>query len=236
MILTKTLAQRLSFVSLFLLANLIFAPSILAKDLTAEFDQKHKLCLERIAVDADLAFEEAMIWRDDGGGRRAKHCEAMALFALGQKEEAAYRLDSLAQSSDAGTPAMRADYYLEAANFWLFSENSKKAYDSTTAGLELQKDSVELRIARARAYALLGRYADAEIDLTNALRYQPTHAAALRYRADARRKQGNLQFAKSDIEAALRSDPTSVETAIVRGEINEAMRLEQVGTVLPTQE
>jgi len=195
-----------------------------AEDLTARFDTKHKTCLEQIAVDADQAFEEAMAWRDDGGGRRAKHCEAMALFALGQKEEAAFRLDTLAKAPDGGSPAMRAGYYLEAANFWLFARNTQKAYDSTTAGLKIQMQSIDLRIARARAYALLERYNDAEIDLTNALRIEPTHAGALRYRADARRHLGKLRLAKSDIEAALRADPNSVETAIVRGEINEALR------------
>ena len=85
--------------------------------------------------------------------------------------------------------------------------------------------SRDTAVARARAYALLKRYNDAEIDLTNALRIEPTHASALRYRADARRHQGNLSLAKSDIEAALRADPNSVETAILRGEINEALRL-----------
>lgn len=202
-----------------------FPQSVSAEDLTARFDAKHKACLEQIAVDADEAFEHAMAWRDDGGGRRAKHCEAMALFALGQKEEAAYRLDTLAQAADGGSPAMRAGYYLEAANFWLMAQNTQKAYDSTTAGLKLQRESIDLRIARARAYALLGRYNDAEIDLTNALRISPMHAGALRYRADARRHLGNLSLAKSDIEAALRADPNSVETAVLRGEINEALRL-----------
>ena len=50
---------------------------------TKALDQRHKDCLEQIGQDADLAFEEAMIWRDQGGGRRSRHCEAMALFALG---------------------------------------------------------------------------------------------------------------------------------------------------------
>ena len=30
-----------------------------------------------------------MIWQDEGGGRRAKHCVAMSLFALGHEVEAA---------------------------------------------------------------------------------------------------------------------------------------------------
>lgn len=195
-----------------------------ADNLTDEFDNKHKICLERIAVDADLAYEEAMIWRDEGGGRRAKHCEAMALFGVGQTEEAAYRLNQLAKAPDGGTPQMRADFYSEAANFWLLANLPKEAYASATAGLKVSESHIDLRIARARAYALLGHYDYAETDLTSVLVFDPTHAGALRYRADTRRQLGRLNEAKIDIENSLKADPTVVETALLRGEINEDLR------------
>ena len=188
------------------------------------FDLKHKKCLERITEDPDMAFEEAMIWRADGGGRRAKHCEAMALFAVGHKEEAAFRLDKLAASSQGGTQDMRADYYSEAANLWLVANLPKEAYRSASNGLELRQSHIPLRIARARAYALLGKYDFAETDLTSALVFDSDNAEALRFRADARRNLGQLDAAKRDIDAALMADPTSVETALVRGEIIEALR------------
>lgn len=195
-----------------------------ADNLTSQFDSKHKTCLERIAQDSELAYEEAMIWRDNGGGRRAKHCEAMALFGLGQTEEAAYRLNQLAKASDGGTPQMRADFYTEAANFWLLANLPKEAYASSTAGLKLVNSHIDLRIARARAYALLGHYDYAETDLTSVLVFDNTHAGALRYRADARRHLGKLDAAKIDIENSLTADPTIIETALLRGEINEAIR------------
>ncbi len=207
------------------LGTVFLAPAISAGDLTERFDQKHKTCLERIAVDADLAFEEAMIWQTDGGGRRARHCVAMALFALGHKEEAARRLDTLAQSVDAGNPAMRADFYAEAADFWLMSNAPDAAYTSASAGLDLKKDHTALRIARARAYALQGRYDFAEIDLTSALAFEPDHSGALRYRADARLEQGKIYNALADIERALDIDPESIETALLRGKIREKIRL-----------
>lgn len=202
----------------------IAAPSF-AADLTAEFDARHKTCLERIADDADLAFEEAMIWRGEGGGRRAKHCEAMALFALGHSEEAARRLDLLADAPDGGTNEMRTDYRAEAANFWLMANQPHQAYDSATAGLELNEDDVSLRIARARAYALLERYDYAEIDLTSALVFEPENAEALRFRADARFKNDDFDGALADIEKSLHSNPNSVETALLRGRIKEAIRI-----------
>lgn len=202
-----------------------FAMAAYADNLTAQFDARHEACIKAIASDADTAYENAMIWRDEGGGRRARHCEAMALFAVGHKEEAAFRLSKLAKSPDGGTVDMRADFYAESANFWLIANNPLEAYTAATSGLDLKETHLDLRISRARAYALLGRYDYAEIDLTSVISLDPNHAGALRYRADARRNQGKLDAAKIDIEKSLLANPTSVETAIVRGEINEAIRL-----------
>ena len=204
--------------------SLISTPSV-AADLTAEFDARHKICLEDIAVDAQGAYEKALQWQDQGGGRRAKHCVAMALFALGHEDEAAFRLDSLAAGADGGSTETRVKHYAEASNFWLSANEPEKAYASASAGLKLEYDHLDLRIARARAYALSGRYDYAETDLTSVLTLDPAHAAALRYRADARFKQDRAEEALIDIEAALDIDPTSVDTALLRGQIREAIRL-----------
>ena len=207
--------------------SLISTASV-AADLTAEFDARHKVCLEDIAVDAQEAYEKALQWQDIGGGRRAKHCVAMALFALGHEDEAAFRLDALASGPDGGSDSTRVKHYAEAANFWLASNEADRAYASASAGLKLEYDHLDLRIARARAYALSGRYDYAETDLTSVLTLDPNHAAALRYRADSRFKQDKTDAALRDIEAALRVDPTSVETALLRGQIREAIRLAEV--------
>lgn len=192
---------------------------------TKALDQRHKDCLEQIGQDADLAFEEAMIWRDQGGGRRSRHCEAMALFALGHEKEAASRLDELAESQDGGSEAMRLNFRAEAANFWLAAGDAEQAYASATAGLDYDENSAPLRIARARAHVMNGEIEEAEDELDRIIASQPDHAEALRYRADARMRQGRLNGALDDIEASLKADPTSVETALLRGRIREAIRL-----------
>lgn len=192
---------------------------------TQALDQRHKACLEKIAEDQDQAFEEAMIWRDQGGGRRARHCEAMALFALGHEKEAAKRLDELAEGRDGGSEAMRLNFRSEAANFWLAAGDADQAYASATAGLEYDEDSALLRIARARAHVMKGEISEAEDELDQIIAHEPDHAGALRYRADARLRQGRLTGALDDIEASLKADPTSVETALLRGRIREAIRL-----------
>ena len=185
-------------------------------------------------MDADKAYEDAMAWRNDGGSRRARHCEAMALFALGHKEEAAHRLDQLGGMVGILSPKMRKNYYLEAANFWLMSEETAKAYESATAGLKIDEQDSDLRIARARVYALLDRYKDSETDLTNALVFDHNNSAALRYRADARLKLGKLDLAKADIDRAMLAEPNSVETALVRGRVIEAIRISKLPAPVET--
>ena len=219
------MTRHFSHVACLLGGFLLFSTPSLATDLTTEFESRHKTCLESIADDAQTAFETAMQWRDQGGGRRAKHCVAMALFALGHEEEAAFRLDALAAGADGGPKETRVKHYSEAANFWLTANEADKAYASASAGLKLKYDHLDLRIARARAYALSGRYDYAETDLTSVLTLDPARADALRYRADARFKLEKIEDAQADIEASLDLDPTSVETALLRGQIREAVRL-----------
>ena len=60
-----------------------FGNAAFAADLTDEFDTKHKACLERIAEDNALAFEEAMIWQDEGGGRRASR---LSCYGIGWRD------------------------------------------------------------------------------------------------------------------------------------------------------
>lgn len=214
---------RIFLISLSFAASLM-ASTVFASDRTEELDKRHKDCLERIAMDQELALEEAMIWRDQGGGRRARHCEAMALFALGHEDEAAHRLDQLASGADGGSDVMRSNFRLEAANFWLAAAEAEKAKASVMAGLEYETNHTPLRISLARAEALAERYDAAEDELDKVISLEPGHAEALRYRADIRMRQGRLAGAKDDIEASLMSDPESVETALLRGHINEAIR------------
>lgn len=190
-----------------------------------DFDDRHEACLQAIGADADTAYEDALIWKNDGGGRRAEHCVAMALYALGHVEEAAHRIEQQANDIGTGTPQMRADRYTEAADFWLASGDSESAYRAASAALNLAPEHLAARLTRARTYAKMERWEFAQTDLTSALTYHPGNAKALRYRADARRRLGNFDGALKDIEQSMRAEPGSVESALVRGEIREAIRL-----------
>mgnify|MGYP000728280120 CR=1 FL=1 len=193
--------------------------------LDVNFTAKHEACLEKIADDASEAYEDALIWQSQGGGRRARHCVAMALFALGHEDEGAFRLEKLAKSPDGGTPAMRAGYYVESADMWMSAGMPKNALMATEKGLKVSKKHTDLLIAKARAQAALDKWMEAEKTLNTVLSAEPTNARALRYRADARRRIGKLDLALMDIENAAILDSKNIDVYVVRGEIKEAIRL-----------
>ncbi len=197
--------------------------AVFAQDV--DFDVRHEQCLEKIADDAETAYEDAMVWQSHGGGRRARHCVAKALFALGHAGEAAGRLEKLAKAPDGGTPTMRAGFYAEATDFWLEAEEPHKALAASSAGLKIARSDLDLRILRARAYGALGRWDYSETDLTSALAFHPNNARALRYRAGAYLQQGDLTKAKADIDASIQAGDTNIDTLLMRGKINEAIRL-----------
>ena len=218
--------SALSIAALLLAASPLSAHANPVLDPDTGFDVRHKLCLEAIAEDAEAAFETAMTWVGRGGGHRARHCEAMALFTLGQEEEAGYRLDTLVAElpADGGREVekLRRNYSVEAAQSWLQAGRLDHAWQSATTALEIEPAHAPARITRARIYFALDRIADAETDLTSVLAFHPEHAEALRFRADARLRQGELEDALEDAELSLSLEPT-VETALIRGHIREAM-------------
>ncbi|PHR92613.1 MAG: hypothetical protein COA69_07195 [Robiginitomaculum sp.] len=201
-----------------------------AKLETLDFDARHKACLEQIAQDEELALEEAMIWQSQGGGRRARHCVAMALSASGHPDEGALRLEKLAKAPDGGSPPMRAGFYVEAADLWLEAQQPRKAIETATVGLKIAAAHIDLYIVRARAYAALERWDFAETDLSSALAYVPDDPRALRYRADARLQKGKLDLAQADIHKAVALDGENIDILLVRGKIIEAIRLETLKT------
>ena len=200
-----------------------FAERVLDPD--ASFDARHAACLRTIASDAELAYETAMVWQSRGGGFRADHCAAMALFTLGHEGEAARRLETLSEQfpdTDADMRRRKVGFLSEAAQSWLQAGEPNKAWDAASAVLELEPSDALARITRARVYFTRDRFADAETDLTSTLVFHPDHAEALRYRADARLKLGKLDAALEDAEASLAIAP-DVDTALIRGHIRQAM-------------
>ncbi|MCZ6453449.1 MAG: hypothetical protein O6909_04325, partial [Alphaproteobacteria bacterium] len=63
--------------------------------------QAYQGCMALARAKPAEGFEAAIAWRDEGGGPPARHCTAIALVGLGQLDEAAQRLEDLAQNMGA---------------------------------------------------------------------------------------------------------------------------------------
>src|SRR5258708_13928239 len=74
----------------------------LARAAPADRDREYGDCLRQVDKDAAAAFETSNSWAERGGGYAARHCGALALFRMGQYEQAAMRLEQLASDMTPG--------------------------------------------------------------------------------------------------------------------------------------
>ena len=179
-------------------------------------------CLKRSERYPEDALEMAMNALVDGADPMAEHCAAVALVGLKQYEEAARRLDALAQKGSAGDAEMRAEILNQAGNAWLLAGQAVFASDSFTAAIILMPGESLYLIDRARASAVQKKWAQAETDLSAALVAEPGNVEALVLRSSARRAMRNLQGAKGDVTQALLLEPENIEALAERGLIRAA--------------
>ncbi|MDD9878940.1 MAG: hypothetical protein OXR84_16020, partial [Magnetovibrio sp.] len=129
---------------------------------------RYHACLAKADKDPKDAFEDAIQWRDEGGGPPAEHCAASALIVLGLFADAARRLEDLAQriKEDA---AFKGQILGQAGQAWLMADNAGRAEAVATAAIGLRPGDIELLIDRAQARAQLADYKLAVADLNAAL-------------------------------------------------------------------
>ena len=174
-------------------------------------------CIAAVDKKPDDAFEQALIWRDHGGGLPAEHCAALALIGLRQPGEAGARLDAMAVRPDAGSPAERAALLDQAGNAWMLADQADNAEASLSAALKVTPRDPDLWIDRARARALKMDWTGAEADLTSALTFDKTKPETFVLRSSALSALGRNDEARANIDAALRIDPTFPEALVERG-------------------
>jgi len=178
--------------------------------------QRYGECLKRADTRPKEAFEDAIAWRDMGGGPPAEHCAATALIQLGLFADAAKRLEDLARRINK-TPDFKADLLGQAAQAWLLAERPGPAAALATAALNLDPDSIELRIDRAQARAATGDFHGAISDLNQALARNPRRYDALTFRSSAKRRLKNNTGALTDVNAALAIKSNHPEALLERG-------------------
>ncbi|NKB50558.1 MAG: tetratricopeptide repeat protein [Alphaproteobacteria bacterium] len=156
-------------------------------------------------------FEAAIAWRDEGGGPPARHCTAIALVGLGQLDEAAQRLEKLAQNMNGFGAKERAAVLDQAAQVWLRLGDGTRAYAALTAALKLDDSNSALWVRRGEVLARAGEYWDAIDDFGQALDRDSGTLDALIFRAAAYRLLEVPDLAADDLTRALALDPSNPE-------------------------
>lgn len=208
-------------------------------------------CMKLVDMAPKRAYELATEWRDNGGGIPSEHCRALALFTLGDYEQAAGLLEELSrraaqqarqpdaaslQQDEDGSPlpapkpvpaSLAADLLAQAGNAWLMAEQHEKAFAVLSDALaESGGDanrSAEILIDRARARVEMGNVEAAVSDLDQAIKLGGPSAEALAYRAAAHRARSAFASARADIDQALALDPQSPEALLESGNLNSSI-------------
>ncbi len=181
-----------------------------------EYDQ----CLSMLRNDPEGAAAFADAWEATGGGEGAKHCAALALLGVGEPEQAARRLEDLANRSR-GTAAARAAVLGQAGQAWLMAGEAGNALAATTMALTLAPDDTDLLVDRSVALGTLSRFADALQDLDRVVQLDPDRAEAHVYRAAALRHLDRVPEAEQAVARALTLTPDNAEALLERGIIRQ---------------
>jgi tetratricopeptide (TPR) repeat protein len=177
-------------------------------------------CMAMLGSDPAGANTFADAWEATGGGEGATHCHALAQIALGDVEDGAEMLETLAAKSHA-TAVARASVYGQADQAWLLAGEADRAYAAATLALSLSSDDPDLLIDRATAAIALARWDDAADDVTRALEIDSKRPDALVLRGVARRQMGHLDLAQDDIDRAFALDPENPEAFLERGVLRQ---------------
>ncbi len=176
-------------------------------------------CVALIETDADAAFDDAIAWRDLGGGEPARHCAALALVALKLYTEAAERLESLARDMTDAPPDVRARVLAQGGQARIAAQDYSGAVATLSAALELAPASAELLVDRAQALAGAANYFTAIDDLDRAIELAPDHIDARVFRATAYRMVDAPELAREDLEVVLAADPGHIDALLERGNL-----------------
>lgn len=183
---------------------------------TIDHAARYADCMAAVQDNPELAFEKGLTWQGLGGGAAAAHCIGAALFGLERFEQAAVRLEDLAQRAVVG-PSVKADILAQASRAWMHVGNLDHADDLATAAITLTPENPRFYVYRAEIAASADRLSDALDDLDLAVTIDPLNVDALTFRASALRQTNQAVHALRDAETALTFAPNHPEALLEYG-------------------
>lgn len=196
---------------------LFFLPARAAPTEIENGDRTYEKCTRLAHKDPDAALEAALGWQDWGGGNAAHHCGAVALFNLGQFQQAAKRFQTVAEAMADAPLADRAAMLAQAGTAWFRADQLERAHAAHTAALKLAPGNLEILIDRAMTLGAAKNYWEAIDDLNRVIEADPDRTDALILRASAYRFVDALPLAQEDVSAAFRLAPKRPEVLLEYG-------------------
>ena len=142
---------------------------------------------------------------------------------LGKYDQAAMRLEALAEALGPGGKVQPAAVWAQAANVWLLGGYPDQALAAIDRGLSLEPERAPLLVDRARVLGELGRPAEALADLDRALALDANDDDAHAFRASALRQLGRLEEALTAADAALKLNADNPSARLERGMVRMQM-------------
>ncbi|WP_109109800.1 tetratricopeptide repeat protein [Azospirillum sp. TSO35-2] len=190
-----------------------------AADPGPDRNRELQACATKAEGNPDGALADAKRWQDQGGGDRARLCQALALFHKGDFKAAGAQMEALVPTMGKDDPRAAASLLGRAGWAWLRAGDQGRAEKLYSAALDKAPGDVDLLIDRAFARAEGERFWDAITDLDAALGKDPKRADAYLYRASAHKALSNYRQALADIDQALELKPGDPEAVLLRGNV-----------------
>lgn len=187
--------------------------------------QDYDTCVGMVSGDAEAALDYARDWEAAVGPKAlaARHCEALALSALGRHQDAAIAMSevALAMESSNAPASDRAEAFAQVADAWSLADNEKRARVAIDQALALDPNADYL-MQRANIRALAKDWEGVRLDTGKVLAELPTTVDALALRATAYRNLGGLEAALEDVNRALEIAPHNLSALLERGRVKAA--------------
>jgi tetratricopeptide (TPR) repeat protein len=185
--------------------------------------KRYERCVDLATGDPKAGEAEAMKWRGEGGGHRAKQCLALAYANQERWDSAAAAFEEAAREAEIAKEAKASDYWAQAGNAWLAAGDPVKARSALDAALVSTSLTGlalgEAHLDRARARVATGDAEGARSDLDKALIYAAEDPLSWLLSATLARRMGDLARAKKEIDEALRRSPDDASVQLEAGNI-----------------
>ncbi len=179
-------------------------------------EETYARCLHAAEADPEAGWDMSRRWRRLNGGEPAEHCAAASMRGLGDSEEAAYRLESLAKQSGSNRQ-IRSGLWGHAAQAWMDVEDYSRALNALNAATELDSLNADFFLDRALCQAALGDFWATIDDLNRVIDILPANTNALVLRGSAYRHLNIVELAEDDIERVLKADPENTDALLEKG-------------------